>query len=175
MENNMAEEKQTPEQKAKKREDDRKAALANLKGNVGNFAAVYLIENSEQFGKADSSAAARYVFSPSAQSDEFMEALSAPGFGGKRYTQNTGQVLEHYMAVAQDALMKITVKDVYGLMGSKDKGDDTYISDLPKEKIGAVLEEYLQHLAKTRAAYALNEDAKTSPSKLEKILAGKEK
>lgn len=168
--------KPTEEEIRKQREGARKAALVNLKGNVGNLAAVYLIENSGQFGEAVGSAVEQFIYNPSLSLDEIADKLKNSRQGGKRYTGmfSEYQYLENAMAIMQQSLPFLKLNDFYELMGAKPKeGGDVYLLDMPEEKQKAVVGMYQNHLMYSRVAKATGETSKQIPKDLEKILKEK--
>jgi hypothetical protein len=177
----MAEEqKPTREEFDKEMEKKRKVALENLKGNVGNLAAVYLIENSGQFGEADSAAVEQFVYNPSLSMDELKAGLRSSRHGGKRYTGSVSeyQILEQAAGIMQQSLPFLKLNDFYELMGAGTKEDgNVYLGEMPEEKAKQVAGMYQNYLMFSRASKATGEVSKKIPGDLEKLLkeSGKEK
>ncbi|MEK6760839.1 MAG: hypothetical protein AABX93_02860 [Nanoarchaeota archaeon] len=157
----------------KAREGQRQVAIKNLKGNIGNLASVYLIENSGQFGEAVGAAVEQFIYNPSLSMDEVREELKRSRQGGKRYsgTFNEYAYLENAYGIFQQSLPVLKLNDLYELMGSKARdGGDVYLLDMPEEKVQATVGMYQNHLMYSRVAKATGETAKKIPGDLEKLL-----
>lgn len=132
----MAEEKSKAQKEKEQKKRQRTAALANLKGNIGNLASVYIIENTG-FGEPVSAAVEEMIYNPAmALGISFVEpksgqkgnifdvggkGLRASRINGKRYTGSINEmtILENAAGILQSSLNYVTVEDVFNLMGAE--------------------------------------------------------
>jgi len=174
----MAEKKPTKEEIEKQMEGKRKAALINLKGNIGNLAAVYLINKSKKFGDAVGEAVEHFIYNPSLSLDELRSGLLSSRQDGERYTGTVSeyQILQNAAGIMQQSLPYLKLNDFYELMGSKGKGKEgeMYLSEMPEEKVKQVVGMYQSYLMFSRASKATGEVSKQIPKDLEKILTEEE-
>jgi len=125
----VEEKKEQPTEKeiAAEREKQRKAALATFKTGLVNYAVAHYVENSKQYGEAGSSAIDQYIYQPTLRSKEGSELIAnnllSSRKEGKRYSGTTSEeaIIEGAAKVVQESLAKLTLEDVYRVMGSKAK------------------------------------------------------
>ena len=181
----MGNEKPTKEEIEKQKKEQRDAALKTFKGNLINLAAAFYVENSNQYGEAGASAVDEFIYNPAIRSKEGSDLLYGKLFesrqGGKRYT---GNVSEYYIIataakIVGESLGRITVDDIYGLMGSKVKIDEQYkgkyIEELDKETNKTLAGAYIADLMDKKVAEALTKRAQARVSKLEEMVKEKPK
>lgn len=126
------------------REKQRQAALATFKTGLVNYAAMFYVDDSKGYGEEGANAVDKYIYQPTLKSKEGSELIANNLIGsrknGKRLTGTTSEaaIVEGAKKVVQDSLAKLTVGDIYKVMGSKAKIrkdlGNMYIIDLLNSK-----------------------------------------
>lgn len=180
----MIEKESTPETR-------REHALKNLTGSnlIMNLGGYLFVKQSEAYGKAGISAVEQYLYDPSLKEFEdtkgtIYDKLVNSRENGERGTGEINlserKIMQDCAAIIQESLLRLKVKDVAGLVGSKaNYGElgEKYLIDLAsskdekdKEKLQVLMTTYTVYLSKMQVSEALKKSAGDTPKSLEKIL-----